>query len=295
VRKGEVICIIGPSGSGKSTLMHCLAGLDTLTDGRVFIGDTDGVFHAVDARAGKKLWTYETQDQIISSAACVGARVLAGSYDDNLYCFDAVSGKVLWRFETDAPVHCSPCLTAGQALIAGCDGFLRAIRVRTGAESFHVDIGGNIAATPAYADGRAYVGSYDGRMLCVDLSEKRIVWTEGEDDDPAAFYASAAVRGRAVVFAGRDNILRRLDIGDGSEVWAFDARSPMDSSPVIAGDRVFVGCNAGQLFAVGLNDGEMKWSFDAGAKITASPAAAAGRLVIGTHDGAVYCFGKGKD
>ena len=32
---------MGPSGSGKSTLMHCLAGLDTLTAGQVFIGDTD--------------------------------------------------------------------------------------------------------------------------------------------------------------------------------------------------------------------------------------------------------------
>jgi putative ABC transport system ATP-binding protein len=33
--------VMGPSGSGKSTLMHCLAGLDTLTSGRVHLGDTD--------------------------------------------------------------------------------------------------------------------------------------------------------------------------------------------------------------------------------------------------------------
>jgi putative ABC transport system ATP-binding protein len=38
---GEMTAIMGPSGSGKSTLMHCVAGLDDLTDGRVFIGDTD--------------------------------------------------------------------------------------------------------------------------------------------------------------------------------------------------------------------------------------------------------------
>jgi putative ABC transport system ATP-binding protein len=30
---------MGPSGSGKSTLMHCLAGLDSLTSGEVYIGD----------------------------------------------------------------------------------------------------------------------------------------------------------------------------------------------------------------------------------------------------------------
>jgi putative ABC transport system ATP-binding protein len=33
--------IMGPSGSGKSTLMHCLAGLDSLTSGTVYIGDVD--------------------------------------------------------------------------------------------------------------------------------------------------------------------------------------------------------------------------------------------------------------
>jgi putative ABC transport system ATP-binding protein len=32
--------IMGPSGSGKSTLMHCVAGLDDLTSGEVWIGDT---------------------------------------------------------------------------------------------------------------------------------------------------------------------------------------------------------------------------------------------------------------
>ncbi len=38
---GQFTAIMGPSGSGKSTLMHCVAGLDSLTSGRVFIADTD--------------------------------------------------------------------------------------------------------------------------------------------------------------------------------------------------------------------------------------------------------------
>ena len=37
----RMTAIMGPSGSGKSTLMHCLAGLDQVTSGRVVVGDTD--------------------------------------------------------------------------------------------------------------------------------------------------------------------------------------------------------------------------------------------------------------
>ena len=37
---GRFTAIMGPSGSGKSTLLHCLAGLDSLTEGAVYIGDT---------------------------------------------------------------------------------------------------------------------------------------------------------------------------------------------------------------------------------------------------------------
>ncbi len=37
---GKFTAIMGPSGSGKSTLLHCLAGLDSLTSGATYIGDT---------------------------------------------------------------------------------------------------------------------------------------------------------------------------------------------------------------------------------------------------------------
>ena len=38
---GQFTAIMGPSGSGKSTLLHCAAGLDSLSSGQAFIGDTD--------------------------------------------------------------------------------------------------------------------------------------------------------------------------------------------------------------------------------------------------------------
>jgi putative ABC transport system ATP-binding protein len=41
IEAGRFTAVMGPSGSGKSTLMHCLAGLDTLSSGRIVFGDRD--------------------------------------------------------------------------------------------------------------------------------------------------------------------------------------------------------------------------------------------------------------
>ena len=39
--RSRFTAVMGPSGSGKSTLMHCMAGLDTPTSGRAFVGDQE--------------------------------------------------------------------------------------------------------------------------------------------------------------------------------------------------------------------------------------------------------------
>jgi putative ABC transport system ATP-binding protein len=41
IETGRFTAIMGPSGSGKSTLMHCLAGLDSVSGGEVWIGDVE--------------------------------------------------------------------------------------------------------------------------------------------------------------------------------------------------------------------------------------------------------------
>ncbi len=123
----------------------------------------------------------------------------------------------------------------------------------------------------------------------MDLVSDKIVWTYKDKNFP--YYSSAAVDERYVVFGGRDKRLHCLNRADGSVVWTFATRGSVDSSPVIAGDRVIVGSEDGRLYIVSLKDGQEAWSYEIGKPVMGSPAVVAGVIYIGAEDGNVYAFG----
>ena len=259
--------------------------------GRVFIGDRRGKVHAVSAVSGEKLWTFEAEQEILASPNFAGQYVLIGSYDYSLYCLKAATGEKVWQVETDAQVHCTACVANRLTAVAGCDGVLRLIDWSTGKQSASVELGDNIAASPAFDGERFYLATFAGAMLCVQPGlEEPVVWRQEERDGDAIF-ASAAVSGGAVVFAGRDKVVRCLDASTGKQRWRFRTRGEVDSSPVIVGDRVVFGSQDGQAYVLALQTGRKRWGFVAGAPISAAPAVASGRLVLAAEDGAVYCFG----
>jgi len=57
VEKGELCVIVGPSGAGKTTLLNILGGMDTLTDGKVFLDEQE-----VSSFSTKQLTTYRRHD-----------------------------------------------------------------------------------------------------------------------------------------------------------------------------------------------------------------------------------------
>jgi eukaryotic-like serine/threonine-protein kinase len=260
------------------------------SNGVVYIGDLGGWLNALNASDGRKLWAFKAGGEIKSSPVVVGDRVLIGSYDETLYCLSARDGSVIWRFRTQGPVHTTPSIADGMAFIAGCDQLFRAIRISDGKEMFNVPSGDYTAASPAIRAGVAYYGTFGNEVLSVNLQQKQVVWHYEHPTRKFPFYSSAAVTSTRVVIGGRDKMVHGISL-DGKAAWTFATRSRVESSPAIAGGRVYVGSNDGRFYVLGLNDGAKLWEFDAGAALSASPAIANGRIVIGSQDGRLYCFG----
>lgn len=57
VDQGELCVIVGPSGAGKTTLLNILGGMDTLTEGRILLGEEE-----ISAYSQRQLTTYRRHD-----------------------------------------------------------------------------------------------------------------------------------------------------------------------------------------------------------------------------------------
>jgi len=262
----------------------------TYSGGVVYVGNLEGWLNAINATDGKKKWAFKTGSEIKSSPVVVGDRVLIGSYDQHLYCLSTRDGSLLWKLRTDGPVHATPSISGGTAYIAGCDEVFRAIQISDGKQIFQVASGAYTGASPALSGGGAFYGTFNNDVLMVNLAERRIAWRYQHPQRRFPFYSSVAVTANRVVVGGRDKLVHGLTTA-GKGVYTFATNARVESSPAIAGDRVFVGSNDGRLYVLNLTTGAKLWEFNAGAPLSASPAIANGRLVIGSQDGRLYCFG----
>ncbi len=93
-------------------------------DGKVVIGGRDKVVHCLDARNGKKLWTFSTRARVESSAALADGRVFVGSNDGRLYVLDFGTGSKVWEFDAGAPISASPAIASGKIVVGSQDGRL---------------------------------------------------------------------------------------------------------------------------------------------------------------------------
>jgi outer membrane protein assembly factor BamB len=261
--------------------------------GRVYVGDVEGKFHAVDAATGNRLWSFETQGEITAGANFYKDTILIGAHDSTLYCLTA-DGKKKWAYQIDGPVNGSAAVIADRTFVAGCDSVLHVLNAEDGKPIGTVDLGGQAAATAALTDEFAFVGTMTNQVVAVDWKRLKKVWEFEPKRRQQPFYASAAVTDRYVVASSRDRKIYALDRATGQEKWSFVTEGMVDASPVVVGNRVYVGClsNTGEFYVLDLDTGKQIQQLTFDGAVTGSVAVGPDCLVVGTEKGTVYCLGK---
>src|SRR5205085_2068803 len=106
---------------------------------------------------------------------------------------------------------------------------------------FAADMGNVCPGSPAVLDDRIVMATDGGRVLAFSSDGQKQLWAFEGVEDAAMVYASPAVADGVVVVGARDRKVYGLDAQTGKKLWHFTTRGDVDSSPAIAGDRVYVG------------------------------------------------------
>ncbi len=275
----------------KTKLGHFKAS-PAVRDGKVYVGDLDGHFYCVDAATGAKAWQFDTEGEIHAGANFHGANVLIGSHDTSLYCLGP-DGKKVWELKTDGPVNGTAAVTANLTFVAGCDSVLHVVDAATGKDTGTVDLGGQAGATAAVVGDLAFVGTMSNQLVGVNWKDKKKAWEFEAAKRQQPFYASAAVTDSLVVAGSRDKKVYAIDRATGKEVWNFATEGQVDPSPVIVGNRVYVGClsSGGEFYVLDLKTGAKVQELALDSAVSGSAAVGPDCLVVGTDKGTVYCLG----
>jgi outer membrane protein assembly factor BamB len=261
-----------------------------ITETMVYIGDEDGVLHAVERATGKKSWVFASGAEIAGCVALFEEKLLLASHDSYLYCLSK-DGQEVWKFQTNDRINCSPGIADSFTFLAGCDEHLRVIDLKTGKEFRDMPLESFLIASPAIVGDLLYVGTHTGMIVCVDWRKGEFVWRyEGPRKMP--FHASAAVTDDLVLVGGHDKHLHAVDRATGAAKWTFATRAKIESSGTVVDRRIFFGSNDGNLYGVSLDTGAEVWEFNAGKGISAGVAIGEGCLVVGEdqQSGRLLCF-----
>ena len=261
-------------------------------DGRIIAGDADGKVYCLDTD-GILTWTFEAGGEINGGPNFYKDQVLIGSQNATLYWLNAADGKKVMEYKIADQIRSLPTVVENRAFLAGCDGKLHIINLDDASKIATVEIKSPTGCTPAVLGDRVFFGTEGSTFLGIDWRKAEVAW-EFPSVRQQAYRASAAATENAIIIGGRDKQVVALDPKSGSEIWRFEARHRVDSSPVVSGNRVYFGSADGRLTALDTKTGEKVWEYEAGGQFNASPAISNGRLVIGNNDGTLYCFGAKK-
>lgn len=102
--------------------------------------------------------------------------------------------------------------------------------------------------------------------------------------------SSPAISDQRLYVGSDDGHLYAMFENTGTRAWSRSLGSAVKSSPAIGDQDVFIGTSLGSVQGFALETGAPSWSAQTGSAIVSSPTLANDRLFIGSTDGSVYAF-----
>jgi len=266
--------IVGGSPRGK------LASSPVVADGKLYVIDTEAVVYAFDAQTGHRLWSQSVRApddtghiEFGGGVSVEGDRVYASTGVGDVLALSAKDGKVLWSKRPGGPLRGSPTLSLGNVYVMSQDNQLFALNETDGAVVWQdagtlQSTGVFGVAAPAAAQGSVVAGYSSGELSAYRYENGRALWGDALSRTNISTSVSTLtdidadpVIDRGRVFAiGEGGRMASYELVSGQRLWEINIGGI--STPLVAGEWVFVVTDKSKLYCLTRTTGKVRWIAD---------------------------------
>lgn len=295
-------------------------GAAAVGDDAVYFAADNGYLYKVRRSDGKEAWRYALGDEAVTRVlphpsvfdwdwqgaqpVIAGDTVYIGGGDGVFHAVDAVSGTSRWRFASGGRIRNAAAVDGERVFFGSADKHVYALDRASGRELWRRDTGAEIDAAPVVHESRILAGNRGAGLLSLDAATGESAWR--------LFFWGSWVESTPVVVDGviylGSSDLRRVSAvnpADGHVLWRTDVYGWTWGTPLVRGDRLYVGAAGGTPYFVRhlasfnvldrksgkllrrlplADTGGHQWG------IAGSPAWGEGCVVVVTVAGSMLCF-----
>jgi len=273
---------------------------------RIYIADAKGRLHGIKRSDGSPIWRVELgglpTGRVLRHDDGID-RVVVATIDNRVHARNGVNGGELWTYRRDppadlsiygtsSPVHVTS--SAGDAYVVGfSDGSIVALRPANGTvlwETRLVSSGRfrDVDGTVLQVGDRLYVTTYGDELVALDAATGKTQWSA----TPGGATGITVADGRLYHGVDTGEVIAR-DPADGREIWRWKLPAGVPTTPIPAGEFIFVASSSRSIYAIRAANGTLAWSYEPGWNVSgswAAPAVSGSRVFFTSNVGTVYSF-----
>jgi len=270
-------------------------------NGRVYGVSGFGKVAAFDPATGKLLWQTNVGRPVRAAPTAVGDRLFIIARDGHFYCLSGVDGKQLWAVrgipqQASLVNNVSPAVAGQTVVVPYPSGDLLALDINNGTPIWSENLASSRitsqlasladAARPAIDNGVVYGVGHGGRMIATSLETGERLWSldVAGVQTPAVSGDSVFVvdtRGRLLAVSRDAGGIRWTAKLPGAKTW---------SGPTLAGGKLWLVSNEGQLAGVDAVTGRVVTQQNLGGKYYIPPVVAQGRMLLLSDSASLRAF-----
>lgn len=261
-----------------STDRRRLAASPVIGGDQMYVMDTMGVLHAIDATTGKEKWVHsfgvtgEDQQAVFGGGASYGdGKIYVTTGLGEVAALEPKAGKVLWKVKPAGPLRGSPTIAFGSVYVMTQNNEIHALNAEDGTalwqESSSLGETGVFGvAAPAAGQGTVIAGYSTGELIAYRYENGRVLWSDALaltslstsvgvltdiDADPIIDH------GR-VYALGQGGRMAAYELVTGQRIWELNLAGI--STPAMAGEWIFTLTDDAKLLCIARATGKVRWS-----------------------------------